>query len=208
MSDPADRMNSNSSVSGGGGGGLPAADKNVSLSVKAPYSHTTTNSEYDEDELTNGAHRMREIASDPSFQTSGGNGVNEIEGTEPQAGWENKRQFLLSVVGYSVGLGNIWRFPYLCQNNGGGAFLIPFLIMVFLQGAPLLLIELGIGQRLRVGSLRCWNMIHPSIGGIGIASTIVAFLVGLYYNVIITWCFFFPLQFVSESITMGFVSRD
>ncbi|CAL8102338.1 unnamed protein product [Orchesella dallaii] len=71
------------------------------------------------------------------------------------------------------------------------AFLIPFLIMVILEGAPLLLIELGIGQRLRQGSLGTWNMIHPSIGGIGIASTIVAFLVGLYYNVIITWCFFY-----------------
>jgi len=56
-----------------------------------------------------------------------------------------------------------------------GAFLIPFLIMVIIEGAPLLLIELGIGQRLRQGSLGTWNMIHPSIGGIGIASTIVAF---------------------------------
>lgn len=72
-----------------------------------------------------------------------------------------------------------------------GAFLIPFLIMVVIQGAPLLLIELGIGQRLRTGSLNAWNMIHPGIGGIGLASTVVAFLVGLYYNVIITWCFFF-----------------
>jgi len=63
--------------------------------------------------------------------------------------------------------------------------------MIILEGAPLLLIELGIGQRLRTGSLGAWNSIHPAIGGIGIASTIVAFLVGLYYNVIITWCFYF-----------------
>lgn len=63
--------------------------------------------------------------------------------------------------------------------------------MVIIEGAPLLLIELGIGQRLRQGSLGTWNMIHPSIGGIGLSSTIVAFLVGLYYNVIITWCFFY-----------------
>lgn len=54
--------------------------------------------------------------------------------------------------------------------NFVGAFLIPFLIMVLLEGAPLLLIELGIGQKLRQGSLGTWNMIHASIGGIGIAS--------------------------------------
>lgn len=80
-----------------------------------------------------------------------------------------------------------------------GAFLIPFLIMVIIEGAPLLLIELGIGQKLRQGSLGTWNMIHPSIGGIGIASTIVAFLVGLYYNVIITWCFFYLFNSFSVS---------
>lgn len=63
--------------------------------------------------------------------------------------------------------------------------------MVVIQGAPLLLVELGIGQKLRQGSLGVWSMIHPSLGGIGVASMIVAFLVGLYYNVIITWCFFY-----------------
>jgi SNF family Na+-dependent transporter len=76
--------------------------------------------------------------------------------------------------------------------------------MVILEGAPLLLIELGIGQKLRQGSLGTWNMIHPSIGGIGVASTIVAFLVGLYYNVIITWCFFFLFKSF-QVIPRGFV---
>lgn len=72
-----------------------------------------------------------------------------------------------------------------------GAFLIPFAVMLILEGIPLFLIELGIGQKMRLGSLGVWNTIHPWLGGIGIASCIVTFFVALYYNVIITWCFFY-----------------
>lgn len=110
---------------------------------------------------------------------------------ENRAEWSGKMQFFLSIIGYSVGLGNIWRFPYLCQQNGGGAFLIPFFVMLILEGVPLFLIELGLGQRMRQGALGVWNTIHPWLGGIGIASCIVTFFVALYYNVIITWCFYY-----------------
>lgn len=72
-----------------------------------------------------------------------------------------------------------------------GAFLIPFFVMLILEGVPLFLIELGLGQRMRQGALGVWNTIHPWLGGIGIASCIVTFFVALYYNVIITWCFYY-----------------
>ncbi|XP_047505839.1 sodium-dependent neutral amino acid transporter B(0)AT3 isoform X2 [Pieris napi] len=110
---------------------------------------------------------------------------------EDRAAWSGKLQFFLSIIGYSVGLGNIWRFPYLCQQNGGGAFLIPFLIMLVLEGIPLFLIEMAIGQKMRLGSLGVWNTIHPWLGGIGISSCVVTLFVALYYNVIITWVFFY-----------------
>ncbi|EDW35692.1 GL17081 [Drosophila persimilis] len=116
----------------------------------------------------------------------------DIPGGDPErAAWSGKMQFFLSIIGYSVGLGNIWRFPYLCQQNGGGAFLIPFMIMLILEGIPLFLIELGMGQRMRLGALGVWNTIHPWLGGIGISSCIVTLFVALYYNVIITWVFFY-----------------
>ncbi|XP_026280992.1 sodium- and chloride-dependent transporter XTRP3 isoform X2 [Frankliniella occidentalis] len=117
-----------------------------------------------------------------------------------RAAWSNKMQFFLSIIGYSVGLGNIWRFPYLCQLHGGGAFLLPFAVMLILEGIPLFLIELGIGQKMRLGSMGVWNTIHPWLGGIGLASCIVTFFVALYYNVIITWVFFYLFNSVRSPL--------
>uniref|UniRef100_A0A4W6FR93 Transporter n=1 Tax=Lates calcarifer TaxID=8187 RepID=A0A4W6FR93_LATCA len=101
--------------------------------------------------------------------------------------WDNKAQYILTCVGFCIGLGNVWRFPYLCQSHGGGAFLIPYLILLVLEGMPLLLLEFAIGQRLRKGSVGVWRAISPYLTGIGIASMLVSFLVGLYYNTLIAW---------------------
>ncbi|KAI1725571.1 sodium:neurotransmitter symporter family domain-containing protein [Ditylenchus destructor] len=79
----------------------------------------------------------------------------------------------------------------LLQKNGGGAFLIPYLLMMALNGIPLFLIELGIGQRLQTGPVGVWNAIHPYLGGVGVASAIVSYLVSLYYNVILTWVIYY-----------------
>lgn len=65
------------------------------------------------------------------------------------------------------------------------------MIMLVLEGIPLFLIELGIGQRMRLGCLGVWNTIHPWLGGIGISSCIVTLFVAIYYNVIITWCIYY-----------------
>ncbi|KAJ7360468.1 hypothetical protein OS493_015569 [Desmophyllum pertusum] len=102
-------------------------------------------------------------------------------------GWDNKMQFLLSAIGFAVGLGNVWRFPWLCQKNGGGAFLIPYFVMLIFEGIPIFYLELSIGQRLRQGSINVWSTVCPYLGGVGIATTVVCILVGSYYNVVISW---------------------
>ncbi|XP_075968815.1 sodium-dependent neutral amino acid transporter B(0)AT1-like [Anarhichas minor] len=101
--------------------------------------------------------------------------------------WDNKAQYILTCVGFCIGLGNVWRFPYLCQSHGGGAFMIPYLILLVLEGMPLLLLEFAIGQRLRKGSVGVWRAISPYLTGVGIASMLVSLLVGLYYNTLIAW---------------------
>ncbi|XP_055693760.1 sodium-dependent neutral amino acid transporter B(0)AT3 isoform X1 [Lutzomyia longipalpis] len=137
-----------------------------------------------------GTHGVTIVLSAPPRSSIGS--ADAMGNDDPdRAAWSGKMQFFLSIIGYSVGLGNIWRFPYLCQQNGGGAFLIPFAVMLILEGIPLFLIELGIGQKMRLGSLGVWNTIHPWLGGIGISSCIVTLFVSLYYNVIITWCFYY-----------------
>ncbi|XP_078085290.1 solute carrier family 6 member 19a, tandem duplicate 1 [Mustelus asterias] len=121
----------------------------------------------------------------------------ETEEADDRPKWDNKAQYMLTCVGFCVGLGNVWRFPYLCQSHGGGAFMIPFLILLVLEGVPLLHLEFAIGQRLRKGSVGVWSSIHPYLKGVGIASMLVSFLVGLYYNSIIAlvlWYFFNSFQ--------------
>lgn len=125
-----------------------------------------------------------------SEETSDGRSVEE-GGGEGRAQWGNALQFFFTLLGYCVGLGNIWRFPYLCQKNGGGAFVIPFLIMMALEGMPLLLLELALGQKMRTGCLGVWKVINPYLGGIGLGSAVISIVVGCYYNVIIAWCIYY-----------------
>lgn len=63
--------------------------------------------------------------------------------------------------------------------------------MLFVEGMPLLYLEFAAGQRFRKGSMGVWNTIHPLLGGVGVASAVTSFMVGIYYNAIIMWCFFY-----------------
>uniref|UniRef100_A0A672KG67 Transporter n=1 Tax=Sinocyclocheilus grahami TaxID=75366 RepID=A0A672KG67_SINGR len=120
----------------------------------------------------------------------------EEAGDRPK--WDNKAQYMLTCVGFCVGLGNVWRFPYLCQSHGGGAFMIPFLILLVFEGIPLLHLECAIGQRLRKPSIGVWRTINPYM--LGIASMCVSFLVSLYYNTIIAWVMWYFFNSFQEPL--------
>ncbi|XP_032843810.1 sodium- and chloride-dependent transporter XTRP3 isoform X2 [Tyto alba] len=105
--------------------------------------------------------------------------------------WDNPLQFVFACISYAVGLGNVWRFPYLCQMYGGGGFLIPYFIMLIAEGMPLLYLELAVGQRMRQGSIGAWKIISPYLCGVGVASVVVSFFLSMYYNVINAWAFWY-----------------
>ncbi|PAA74854.1 hypothetical protein BOX15_Mlig005956g4 [Macrostomum lignano] len=100
--------------------------------------------------------------------------------------WTGKLDFFLSCLGCAVGLGNVWRFPYLCYKNGGGAFLIPFLAFLVFSGTPIFMMELSLGQFTSCGPLRCWEF-APGLRGMGVSMVLVSALVAIYYNVLMAW---------------------
>ncbi|XP_065058071.1 sodium-dependent neutral amino acid transporter B(0)AT3-like isoform X2 [Rhopilema esculentum] len=119
---------------------------------------------------------------------------------DEREGWGNKWEFILASIGLAVGLGNVWRFPYLCQKNGGGAFLIPYFIFMIIEGIPLFIIEFAIGQRMRRSAINCWKNVHPALTGVGVSCVIVSFMLCIYYVVVIAWCLYY--MFVSFAKTL------
>jgi len=105
--------------------------------------------------------------------------------------WGSRVEFLLSCVGFSVGLGNVWRFPFLAYENGGGAFLIPYVVLLVLVGKPMYFMEAALGQFGQVGPLQVWTEMLPCAVGVGVAMVIISLIVAIYYNVIMAYCLFY-----------------
>ena len=108
---------------------------------------------------------------------------------QPRPQWRTRTGFILAALGSAVGLGNVWRFSYLCYKNGGGAFLIPYLIALFVVGIPLMILELGIGHKMRGSSPMSLAKVNPHWEWCGWWAVICAMYgIMLYYSVIISWC--------------------
>ncbi|XP_065173508.1 sodium- and chloride-dependent GABA transporter ine isoform X2 [Atheta coriaria] len=105
--------------------------------------------------------------------------------------WSNKFQFVLACIGYSVGLGSVWRFPYLCYKSGGGVFLIPYFILLIICGVPMLYMELSIGQYTGRGPIGALGQLSPLFKGTGVASVVISFLMSTYYSVIIAYAIYY-----------------
>jgi len=95
--------------------------------------------------------------------------------------------FVIAAIGSAIGLGNFWRFPYLCYKYGGAFFLIPYLLSFFFLGLPMLMLEFCIGQITQKSAVNVWTQLHPRLSGIGIATCYASYVVGFYYTVIIAW---------------------
>ncbi len=103
--------------------------------------------------------------------------------------WKSHIGFLLAAIGSAIGLGNVWRFPYLCYENGGGAFLIPYFLALFLVGLPLMILEIGLGHKMRGSAPASYYEISKHWEWLGWWQVIfVMFGIVLYYSVVIAWC--------------------
>ncbi|XP_054879470.1 sodium- and chloride-dependent GABA transporter 2-like [Poeciliopsis prolifica] len=113
--------------------------------------------------------------------------------------WESKKEFILSVTGATVGLGNVWRFPYLCYKNGGGAFFIPYGLFLVTCGIPMFILETSLGQYTSQGGIMCWRKVCPLFEGLGYASQMIIFYASVSYIVVLAWAFlYFFASFSTE----------
>uniref|UniRef100_A0A3P8PAM4 Transporter n=1 Tax=Astatotilapia calliptera TaxID=8154 RepID=A0A3P8PAM4_ASTCA len=124
-----------------------------------------------------------------SDDTAAGNGSVTVPAAERET-WTRQMDFIMSCVGFAVGLGNVWRFPYLCYKNGGGVFLIPYLLIVFIGGIPVFFLEIALGQFMKQGGVSAWN-IAPLFKGLGLASMVIVFFCNTYYIMILVWGLYF-----------------
>ena len=104
--------------------------------------------------------------------------------------WSNKWEFLLSCISMAVGLGNVWRFPMTAYENGGGAFLIPYVIVLVFIGRPIFFLELCIGQFTSASQVDVWRCV-PAFKGVGYIGMIGSISVLSYYCSILAVSFFY-----------------
>ncbi len=103
--------------------------------------------------------------------------------------WKSRSGFLLAALGSAIGLGNIWRFPYIAYRNGGGAFLVPYFVALLVVGIPLVMLEFGLGHKTRRAFPGALASINPRFSWIGWWSvSFVMFGIVAYYAVVIAWC--------------------
>ncbi len=135
-------------------------------------------------------------------------------GTKPREEWTGQVGFILAAIGSAVGLGNIWRFPGVAYENGGGAFLIPYLVALITAGIPILFLDYAIGHRFRGAAPTAFRRLSGGkrwMEGLGWFQVAIAFVIGLYYTAVIAWAlsyfvFSFDLRWGDD--TAGFLTGE
>lgn len=110
------------------------------------------------------------------------------QGQHARGGFSSRKVFILAAIGSAVGLGNIWRFPYVAYENGGGAFVIPYLVALLVAGLPFLLLDYGIGHRYRGSAPLSFRRLGGATAEtLGWWQVGICAVIAIYYAVIIAW---------------------
>lgn len=118
--------------------------------------------------------------------------------TPARAQWGTKLGFLLAAMGSAIGLGNIWRYPYVVYDNGGGAFLLPYFVALATAGLPILILEYSLGHRFRHGAPATFHSVSRRWEWLGWWQAAVSFVIATYYVVILGWCLSFMYYSVGQ----------
>lgn len=110
----------------------------------------------------------------------------QTQGTQRES-WSARSGFIFAAIGSAVGLGNIWRFPYVAYENGGGAFFIPYLIALMTAGFPLLFLDYIVGQKYKGAPPVAYRRLVKSAEGIGWWHVAVCLVIGVYYASVLSW---------------------
>ena len=115
--------------------------------------------------------------------------------------WGDKLGFIMATAGAAVGLGNIWRFPYVCGENGGGAFILAYIICIALISGPILVAEILIGRASGQGSGSAFISLTPKGESkfwrfVGVVGVLISFLLVSYYSIVAGW----TLEYLWQSL--------
>lgn len=122
--------------------------------------------------------------------TSGSRGA-EHGAHRPREQWTGQVGFIVAAIGSAVGLGNIWRFPGVAYENGGGAFLVPYLVALLTAGIPILFLDYAIGHRFRGSAPTAFRRISRPFESLGWFQVMISFVIAVYYTAVIAWALSF-----------------
>lgn len=117
--------------------------------------------------------------------------------TSPHGGWTSRWAFILAATGSAVGLGNIWKFPYMAGSNGGGAFVLTYLVCVLLVGIPIMMAEVAVGRRGGLSPINSMRAIARATGvssrwsAVGYLGALTGFLILSFYSIIGGWAIYY-----------------
>ncbi|MGY1847716.1 MULTISPECIES: sodium-dependent transporter [unclassified Blastococcus] len=127
------------------------------------------------------------------MSTTAGDGTPQTHEERRRGAFSSRRVFILAAIGSAVGLGNIWRFPYVAYENGGGAFLLPYLVALLTAGIPFLLLDYAIGHRHRGSAPLSFARLRRGTEGLGWWQVGICFVIAVYYAAVLAWALRYTL---------------
>ena len=126
----------------------------------------------------------------------------KIESNNQRGFWKSRWGFILAASGSAVGLGNVWKFPYVVGQNGGGAFVLIYLACIFVIGTPIMLAEFSLGRKTNRNPVGAFDQLKPNSLwiGIGYMGVLAGFFILSFYGVVGGWTFAYIVKSITGSV--------